>query len=54
MMSYDFIPPVVEVLKDQQVTFAEIQWLTMELLSVIMAAVLMTTFWELAEEGVEW
>lgn len=53
-MSYDFIPPVVEVLKDQQVTTTEIQWLTAELLLVVIAAVAMTTFWELVEEGLEW
>jgi hypothetical protein len=53
-MSYDFIPPVVEVLKDQQVTAVEIQWLTSELLLVIIAAVVMASFWALVEEGLEW
>ena len=53
-MSYDFIPPVMEVLKDRQVTTAEIEWLAVELLLVTIAAVAMSMFWELVEEGLEW
>jgi hypothetical protein len=53
-MSVDFIPPVLEVLRDRQVTTAEIQWLATELLVVTVAMVAMTTFWELVEEDLEW
>ena len=53
-MSVDFIPPVLEVLRDRQVTTAEIKWLATELLLVTIATVAMSTFWELVEEGLEW
>ena len=53
-MSVDFISPVLEVVRDQQVTIAEIQWLATELLLVTVAAVAMSTFWELVEEGLKW
>jgi hypothetical protein len=53
-MTIDFIPPTLQVLEDQRVTPDEISWLTQELLLVIIVAVMMTAFWNMIEEGIEW
>lgn len=53
-MAVGFIQPTMKVLEDQRVTPGEISWLTQELLMVIALAVIMTAFWELIEEGIEW
>lgn len=53
-MSVGLIPPMLEVVHDQQVTIAEVSWYIQTALLVTITAVLTTAFWELAEEGVEW
>lgn len=53
-MSIGFIPPTMQVLEDQRVTPSEINWLTQELMAVIITAVMMAAFWDLIEEGIEW
>lgn len=53
-MPIGFIQPTMKVLEDQRVTPSEISWLIQELLMVIALAVMMTAFWELVEEGMEW
>jgi len=51
-MSIGFIPPTFQVLEDQSVTTGELNWLTQELMMVIIMAVIMTAFWEMIEEGI--
>jgi len=46
-----FIPPVLGVLEDQRVSTAELNWFIQEGMMVIIAAVLMTAFWKIAEGG---
>lgn len=53
-MSLDFVPPVMRVFEDRQVTVAEIQQLTIELQLVILVTVVMAAFWDLVEGGLQW
>jgi len=48
-MPVGFIPPMLEVLQDRQVTAAEISWFIQQTLPVIITAVVMAAFQEIAE-----
>ena len=52
-MAVSCIPPMLEVLEDQRVTTAELNWLTQDLLLVVITAVMMTAFWGLVEGDIE-
>lgn len=53
-MTIEFIPPIVGVIEDRRVTTAELNWLSQELIAVIIIAVMMTAFWNMIEESLEW
>ncbi len=50
----DIIPPTMEVIRDQRVTTAELNWYTQEMMLVAIMSVMMAGFWKLAEEGIQW
>lgn len=52
-MAIGFIQPTLQVLGDQRVTTGELNWLTQELMLVIIMAVMMTAFWKLVEMETE-
>ena len=52
-MSIGFIPPTLKVIEDQRVTTGELNWLTQELILMIIMAVMMTAFWGLVERSIE-
>jgi len=53
-MPISFIPPVLEILEDQRVTTAELNWFIQEGIMIVIMAVMMTSFWKIAEESIEW
>ena len=50
-MAIGFLPPMLEVLEDRQVTAAEVGGLTQELLAMIAVAVVMAAFWAIVEDA---
>ena len=42
------------VLEDQRVTAAELNWFMQEGIMIVIIAVMMTSFWKIAEESIEW